>query len=577
MSREEQWNMSVAQDEKVETIKILITDRIAKEGVALLRTELPQAQIDERPGMKPDQLKAIIGEYHALIVRSETQITEDILAAATHLKIVGRAGVGVDNIDTETATRQGIMVVNSPKGNIIAAAEHTIGLLMAMARQIPAANSSTKTGHWEKSRFLGVEVRNKILGIIGLGKVGTEVARRAQGLEMQVIAFDPYVAPEHARKVGVTMLSMEDVLRQADFVTLHTSLTSGPHSTRGLIGTHELHLLKPEARLINCARGGLIDEEALLNALNENQLAGAALDVFSQEPIGDNTVLRRLLAHERVIATPHLGASTAEAQIGVATDVAEQVVSVLRGGFPRAAVNAPLILPETLKVLQPYMRLVEQMGRLYTQLQPGPIHKIELSCSGDIANYDLRPLQAALIKGLLESVSDAHVNMINAGLLAKQWGLEILEQKSTMPTEFANLVTLRMLSANGHASSFAGKPGSGDEYVELLSGTVMQGEPRIVCVGRYWTEFVPEGYILFCRNPDQPGMIGRVGTVLGKANVNIRHMDVGPIVRTPHPRNAQFSPDTALMIVSVDDPIPDWALQEIGAAGDIFGLTLVKL
>jgi D-3-phosphoglycerate dehydrogenase len=569
--------MAEVQSGVAETIKILITDRIAREGIELLRTQLPQAQIDEQPGIKQEQLKAIIGEYHALIVRSETQVTGDILTAATRLKIVGRAGVGVDNIDTETATRQGIMVVNSPTGNIIAAAEHTIGLLMAMARQIPAANSSTKTGHWEKSRFLGVEVRNKILGIIGLGKVGTEVARRAQGLEMQVIAFDPYVAPEHARKVGVTMLSMEDVLRQADFVTLHTSLTSGPHSTRGLIGTYELHLLKPGARLINCARGGLIDEEALLNALNENQLAGAALDVFSQEPIGDNTVLRRLLAHERVIATPHLGASTAEAQIGVATDVAEQVVSVLRGGFPRAAVNAPLILPETLKVLQPYMRLVEQMGRLYTQLQPGPLNKIELSCSGDIANYDLRPLQAALIKGLLESVSDAHVNMINAPLLARQWGLEILEQKSTMPTEFANLVTLRMLSINGYASSFAGKPGSGDEYVELLSGTVMQGEPRIVCVGRYWTEFVPEGYILFCRNPDQPGMIGRVGTVLGKANVNIRHMDVGPIVRTPRPRDAQHPPDTALMIVSVDDPIPDWALQEIGAAGDIFGLTLVKL
>ncbi len=560
-----------------ETIKILITDRIAREGIELLHAQLPEAQIDERPGLKPEQLKAIIGEYHALIVRSETQVTGDILAAAVRLKIVGRAGVGVDNIDIEAATRQGIMVVNSPTGNIVAAAEHTIAMLMALARQIPAANNSTKTGKWEKSRFLGVEVRNKVLGIIGLGKVGTEVARRAQGLEMQVIAFDPYVAPEQARKLDVTMLSMEEVLRQADFVTLHTSLTSGPHGTRGLIGTHELHLLKPGARLINCARGGLIDEEALLNALNENRLAGAALDVFSQEPVGDNAVLKKLLAQERVIATPHLGASTEEAQVGVATDVAEQVVSVLRGDFPRAAVNAPLILPETLKILQPYMRLVEQMGRLYTQLQPGPIHKIELSSSGDIANYDLRPLQAALIKGLLESVSDAHVNMINAGLLAKQWGLEILEQKSTMPTEFANLVTLRMLSANGHASSFAGKPGSGDEYVELLSGTVMQGEPRIVCVGRYWTEFVPEGYILFCRNPDQPGMIGRVGTVLGKANVNIRHMDVGPIVRTPHPRDAQRSLDTALMIVSVDDPIPDWALQEIGAAGDIFGLTLVKL
>jgi D-3-phosphoglycerate dehydrogenase len=278
-----------------------------------------------------------------------------------------------------------------------------------------------------------------------------------------------------------------------------------------------------------------------------------------------------------VIATPHLGASTEEAQLGVATDVAEQIVAVLRGGFPRAAVNAPLILPETLNILQPYMHLVEQMGRLYTQLQPGPLNKIELSCSGDIANNDLRPLQAALIKGLLESVSDAHVNMINAPLLAKQWGLEINEQKSTTPTEFANLVTIRLMRANGYSSSFAGKPGSGDDYVEVISGTVMHNEPRIVRIGRYWPEFVPEGYILFCRNPDQPGMIGRVGTILGKANVNIRHMDVGPSVRAPHIRDPKRSPDTALMIISVDDPIPDWAIEEIKGTGDIFGVTLVKV
>ncbi len=569
--------MQVAQSEVEEAMKILITDRIAKEGIDLLHHELPKAQIDERPGLKPDILKAIIGEYDALIVRSETQVTGDILAAATRLKIVGRAGVGVDNIDIEAATRLGIMVVNSPTGNIIAAAEHTITMLMALARQIPAANSSIKAGKWEKSRFLGVEVRNKVLGIIGLGKVGTEVARRALGLEMQVIAFDPYVAPEHARKLGVTMSSMEEVLKKADFVTLHTSLTSGPSGTKGLLGIHELQLLKPGARLINCARGGLIEEEALLNALNENRLAGVALDVFSQEPIRDNVILKQLLNHERVIATPHLGASTEEAQIGVATDVAEQIVSVLHGNFPRAAVNAPLILPETLQVLQPYMCLVEQMGRLYTQLQPGPLNKIEFSCSGDIATYDLRPLQAALIKGLLESISDAHVNMINAPLLAKQWGLEIIEQKSTTPAEFANLITLRMVNVNGYASSFAGKPGSGDEHVEVLSGTVMHGEPRIVRVGRYWVEFVPQGYILFCRNLDIPGMIGRVGTILGKANVNIRHMDVGPIVRTPHQHDPQQPPDTALMIVSVDDPIPPWALQEISAAGDIFGLTVVNL
>ncbi len=569
--------MGVEQGNVAEEMRVLIADRIAQEGIDLLRSQLPEAQIDVHLGLKPEQIRGIVGDYTALIVRSETQVTSEILAAAKKLKIVGRAGVGVDNIDIEAATRQGIMVVNSPTGNIVAAAEHTIAMLMALARHLPAASSSIKAGKWEKNRFLGVEVRNKVLGIIGLGKVGTEVARRAQGLEMQVIAFDPYVSPEHARKLDVSMLSMEDVLRQADFVTLHTSLTSGPQGTRGLIGAHELNLLKPGARLINCARGGLIDEKALLNVLQQDRLAGVALDVFSQEPIGDNTILKQLVAHEQVIATPHLGASTEEAQLGVATDVAEQIVAVLGGGFPRAAVNAPLILPETLKILQPYMHLVEQMGRLYTQLQPGPLNKIEFSCSGDIANYDLRPLQAALIKGLLESISDAHVNMINAQLLAKQWGLEITEQKSTMPAEFANLVTMRVLSANGHTSSFAGKPGSGDEYVEVVSGTVMHGEPRIVRIGRYWTEFVPEGYILFCRNPDQPGMIGRVGTILGKANVNIRHMDVGPSVRAPHARDPKRSSDTALMIISVDDPIPGWALAEIDDTGDIFGLTLVRL
>jgi D-3-phosphoglycerate dehydrogenase len=568
--------IGTAEEEKTtEKLKILITDRIAQEGIDLLRTQLPEAQIDERPGIKPEQLKAIIGDYSALIVRSETQVTADVLAAATNMKIVGRAGVGVDNINTEAATRLGIIVVNSPTGNIIAAAEHSVAMLMALARHIPAATASVKAGKWEKSKFLGVEVRHKTLGVIGLGKVGMAVARRAQGLEMQVIAYDPFVSPEQARKNDISMLTIDEVLAQADFVTLHTSLTSGPNGTRGLIGERELRLMKPTARLINCARGGLIEEEALLNALNEGRLAGAALDVFSQEPIRDNEVLKQLVAHERIIATPHLGASTEEAQVGVATDVADQIVSVLRGGFPRAAVNAPLILPETLKILQPYMNLVEKMGRLYTQLQPGPINKIDLIYHGEIASYDLRPLQTALIKGLLESISDAHVNMINAQVLAKAWGLEITEQKSTTPAEFANQVTLHVQNSDGSVSSFAGKPGSGDERIEVLSGTILHDTPRIVRVGRYWTEFVPESYILFCRNYDQPGMIGRVGTILGKAAVNIHHMDVGPSVRTP--RRQDIPLDTALMVILVDDPIPEWALNELNETGDIFGVTMVKL
>ncbi|GER92041.1 phosphoglycerate dehydrogenase [Dictyobacter vulcani] len=552
-------------------VKILITDRIAREGVDFLREQLPAAQIDERPGLKPEQLKAIIGDYSALVVRSETQVTGDILSAAHNLKIVGRAGVGVDNIDTAAATRQGIIVVNSPTGNIMAAAEHTIAMLMALARHVPGADASMKAGKWEKSRFLGIEVRNKTLGVIGLGKVGMAVARRAQGLEMQIIAFDPFVSAEQARKSNVTMLSLEDVLKQADFITLHTSLTSGPNGTRGLIGEKELSIMKPGARLINCARGGLIDEEALLKALNENHVAGAALDVFSQEPIRDNALLKQLVAHERIIATPHLGASTEEAQVGVATDVAEQIVSVLNGGFPRAAVNAPLILPETLKILQPYMVLIEKIGRLYTQLQPEPLRKIELTYSGEIASYDLRPLQAALVKGLLESVSDAHVNMINAQVLAREWGIEIVEQKSTTPAEFANQVTVRV------SSESTGSTANQDNYVNVISGTVMHDEPRIVQVGPYWTEFVPEGPILICRNIDQPGMIGLVGTVLGKAKVNIRHMDVGPSVRKARFYDTGRPSESALMVISVDNPIPQWALDEVNQTGTIYGVKMVNL
>jgi D-3-phosphoglycerate dehydrogenase len=549
----------------VGTLKILITDRIAHEGIELLHEQLPEAHIDQRPGVNPDELKAIIGNYTALVVRSETQVTSDILAAATQLKIVGRAGVGVDNIDTEAATRQGIIVVNSPTGNIIAAAEHSIAMLMSLARHIPAAMTSMRTGKWEKSRFVGVEVRNKILGVIGLGKVGMAVARRAQGLEMQVLAFDPFVSPDLARKSGVTILSLDEVIQQADFITLHTSLTSGPNGTRGLLGERELRMMKPRARLINCARGGLIDEEALLKVLNEGHLAGVALDVFSQEPVRDNETLKQIIAHERIITTPHLGASTEEAQVGVSTDVAEQIVSVLRGGFPRASVNAPLILPETLKVLQPYMTLLEKMGRLYTQLQPGPLKKIELTYSGEIASYDLRPLQAALIKGLLEAISNVHVNMINAQVLAKERGLVIVEQKSTTPAEFANQVTLRVMGDDETSSSSAD-----EERIDALTGTVIHDEPRLVRVGHYWSEFVPEGHILFCRNLDQPGMIGQVGTILGKAGVNIRHMGVGK------PRPSGIT-DPALMVISVDDSIPQWALKEIGQTGDIFGVKVVNL
>jgi len=533
--------------------RVLVTDPIAPEGIAYLRRFV---DVDERLGLPPAELEAIIGAYEALLVRSETRVTAPIIRAASRLKIIGRAGIGVDNIDLEAATRQGIIVINSPTGNIIAAAEHTIAMMLALARHIPSANCSLKNGRWERSRFMGVELRQKTLGIVGLGKVGSEVARRALGLEMRVIAADPFASPEHAAKLGVALVALDELLAAADMVTLHTSLTA---STRGLLGKRELALMKPTARLINCARGGVVDEEALLEALEEGRLAGAALDVFSQEPPArDNLTLQRLIASDRVIVTPHLGASTEEAQVTVALDVAEQIVDVLRGGVARTAVNAPIILPETLKVIQPYFALVEKMGRLYTQLHPGPLRRVELTCSGELAEYDHRLLKVALIKGLLESVSEAHVNIVNAPVLAKQWGLEVAERSTTAPEQYANLVTVRVAT-------------DGEEHV--LAGTIMWGEERIVRIDKYATDFGPQGRILICRNIDRPGMIGKVGTILGNANVNIKHMDVGPArvngVRQPG--------GEALMILSVDDEIPTWALDQIRAAPDIAGLTMVRL
>ncbi len=547
--------------------RVLVADPIAAEGVEYLRRF---AEVDERHGLSADGLVAAIGAYDAVVVRSETRVTAPALEAAERLRVVARAGVGVDNIDVDAATRQGIVVVNSPTGNIAAAAEHTIALLLALARHIPAANAALRGGRWERSKFVGVEVRGKTLGIIGLGKVGAEVARRAGegGLGMRLIAADPYASPEHARKLNAELMPLEALLPQADFITLHTSLTAG---TRGLLGEDELARLKPGARVINCARGGIVDEAALLAALESGHVAGAALDVFSKEPPSGDETLAALIAHPAVVATPHLGASTEEAQVSVALDVAEQVEEVLRGGVARAAVNAPLILPETLRVLEPWMALVEKLGRLYTQLHPGPLHRAELHVSGEIAEYDTRPLKTALIKGLLESVSEAHVNMVNAPVVAREWGLEVAESRSTTAEQYANLVTLRV-SADGAGGADNGEA----EATRVLAATRAWGEERVVRVDRYATDFTPQGNILVCHNVDRPGMIGRVGTILGDAGVNIAHMDVGPVAsgiagRARHPGGE------ALMVLSLDNHVPAAALERIREMPDITGTTVIML
>ena len=543
--------------------RILVADPIAREGMELLHTF---ASVDARHGLTSDELIAAIPDYDALIVRSETRVTPEVIAAGVRLRVIARAGVGVDNIAVDAATRRGIIVVNSPTGNIAAAAEHTVALLFALARHIPDATASLREGRWERSRFVGAEIRGKTLGIIGLGKVGAEVARRAGegGLGMRLLATDPYASPETARALNVEMVALEELLAQSDFVTIHTALTGG---TRGLIGADELALMKPAARIINCARGGIVDEAALLTALESGALAGAALDVYSQEPPTDNPTIRALIAHPHLIATPHLGASTEEAQISVAVDVVEQVEEILRGGAARAAVNAPMILPEAMRQLQPWMALVEKLGRLYTQLHPGPLRRAELSVSGEIASYDTRPLSAALVKGLLESVSEAHVNLVNAPIVARDWGLELVDSRTTAQEQYANLVTIRV-TADGPET-----PAS------ILSATITWGTERVVRVDRYATDFVPRGHILFARNLDRPGMVGRVGTILGEAGVNISHMDVGPVASLTgsHARNAGQAGGEALMILSLDGPVPDDALERIHEADGIFGITSVIL
>ena len=543
--------------------RILVADPIAREGMELLHTF---ASVDARHGLTSDELIATVPDYDALIVRSETRVTPEVIAAGVRLRVIARAGVGVDNIAVDAATRRGIIVVNSPTGNIAAAAEHTVALLFALARHIPDATASLREGRWERSRFVGAEIRGKTLGIIGLGKVGAEVARRAGegGLGMRLLATDPYASPETARALNVEVVALEELLAQSDFVTIHTALTGG---TRGLIGADELALMKPAARIINCARGGIVDEAALLTALESGALAGAALDVYSQEPPTDNPTIRALIAHPHLIATPHLGASTEEAQISVAVDVVEQVEEILRGGAARAAVNAPMILPEAMRQLQPWMALVEKLGRLYTQLHPGPLRRAELSVSGEIASYDTRPLSAALVKGLLESVSEAHVNLVNAPIVARDWGLELVDSRTTAQEQYANLVTIRV-TADGPET-----PAS------ILSATITWGTERVVRVDRYATDFVPRGHILFARNLDRPGMVGRVGTILGEAGVNISHMDVGPVASLTgsHARNAGQAGGEALMILSLDGPVPDDALERIHEADGIFGITSVIL
>ena len=524
-------------------VKILISDPIAPEGIDLLKA---QAEVDVKRGLKPQELMDVLGDYEALIVRSETQVTSEVIQAGERLQVIARAGIGVDNIDLKAATSMGIAVVNAPTGNTVAAAEHTLALILSLARNVPQAHQSLKQGKWERSTFMGIEVRNKTLGIIGLGRVGSEVARRAQSFGMSLIAYDPFVAPDYARILGVELVPMEKLLSDADFVTIHTPLGAGTHH---LIGSRELAMMKPGARLVNVARGELIDDEALIKALDQEKLAGAALDVFSQEPPGESPVVH----HPKVVVTPHLGASTREAQREVAIEVAEQVMAVLRGEPARNTVNAPFLPPEVHAVVAPYLPVASLLGRLLTHLADGQFIGVNIGYQGEIAQHDTTILKSAVMEGLLSPVSSHRINLINAPLVAQERGLKVSERTSGTAREYGNLITVTLDTANGGTT---------------LGGTSMRNEVHIVRINDYWLDMVLSApYLLFVEQQDKPGSIGAVGTIAGENDINISFMQVGRL----SPRGG------AMMVIGLDDPVPPHVLDKIRALDQIDSARLVRL
>ena len=512
--------------------KILVADPIAQDGIDILQRE---ADVDVRTGMSPGELIAAIGEYDALVVRSETKVTPEVFAAGTKLKAVGRAGVGVDNIDLEAATRQGVIVVNAPLGNTISAAEHTIGLMLALSRNIAQADASLRGGAWARSQFAGVEVRDKTLGLIGLGNVGSEVARRAKGLDMRVVAYDPFVSAERGQQLGVELIdSPDEVLRQADFLSLHTKLTD---ETRNMISARELAMMKPTARLVNTGRGELVDLPALVAAVQGKQIAGAALDVFPEEPPAMDSAF---LHTSNIIVTPHLGALTAEAQERVAIDVAKQILAILRGEPAMYAVNAPMIAAETMSALGPYLPVAEKVASLATQLADGQMGTIEIEYLGDISQHDTTPLRASVIRGLLAPVAEENVTIVNANIIAENRGLRIIERKGPSDGVYANLIRVHIHTSIG-----------GND----VAGVLAHDGPRIVEINDFdgVDASTKPGWLLLCENHDRPGTIGHVGTLLGQLGVNIDTMTVGEDAE--HGR--------ALMVLRIGRDLPPDVLDKL--------------
>ena len=527
------------------TEKILISDPLAEEGINILKKE-KHFRVDVKPKLPPEELKKIIGDYTALIVRSQTKVTRDIMKHAKKLKYIGRAGVGLDNIDVDEASKRGIIVMNAPGGNAISTAEHTLSLILSLSRNIPQANLSVKKGEWQRKKFMGVELYGKTLGIIGLGRIGTEVAKRALSFKMKVIACDPFLIPERAKSLGIESVSLDGLFKKSDYITVHTPLTD---DTYHIIGEKAFKRMKKGVRIINCARGGIVDEKALAKAIDSGIVAGAALDVYEKEPPAQ----AKIIGIDKVITTPHLGASTEEAQVNVAIDIASSIKDALVRRGIRNAVNAPSIEPELLKVIEPYLLLAEKIGSMHAQLIEGYINNVKIKYVGDIVKYNLNHMTRSIIKGLLEPALEESVNYVNAPVIARERGIRINEEKTKEIEDFANLIFVKVET---------------DKMKSSIMGTLFtKVDPRIVKINEFYVDAVPEGHMLVIYNYDKPGIVGQIGNILGKNKINIANMTFGRAKRGGN----------AITVLTVDGPVPGHVLGKIKKAQYIKEVKLIKL
>lgn len=524
-------------------MRVLVSDPVSEKGVALLQKEY---EVDVKTGLPPEELIRIIPEYDALVVRSETKVTKAVLDVAAHLKVIGRAGVGVDNIDVAEATKKGIIVLNAPEGNTVAATEHTMAMMLALARNVPQAHASLKDGKWLRSKMMGVEMRGKTLGILGLGRIGSGVAKRALAMEMNIVAYDPFIGAEQAEAMGIKLVELAEIFPVADFITLHLPKTP---ETKNLLNKESFAKMKPGVRIVNCARGGVINEKELAEAVEQGIVAGAAIDVFEKEPVDPENPLLKL---DKIIVTPHLGASTAEAQVGVAVDVAEGIIAVLKGEPIATAVNMTAIQPHVLEVIRPYFTLAEKMGCLAIHLAEGRINGVDIAYNGEISEVDSKMLTTAVIKGLLNSILTERINYVNAPGIAKSRGIKIKEMKSKDTANFANLITVTVHT---------------DKKSHVVAGTLFgRTEGRIVMIDEYRVDVEPKGWLIVGPHINRPGIIGKVGMVLGNAGINIDSMQVG---RTE-------IAGTNIMVMGVDSDIPADVMLKFNAVDGILGAKLVN-